>query len=589
MKERCECIKINMALMSPPCTILLRINGDFERISDAAVIENGDHLFYEKPVGSVVVLEETSEKVLYIMKKDDISSTFSLTENSMNQNQFDCSGDTHSLDLTSQQQQCTCNTVNCITNLNGKHESAIKVDDFAYSSLQRSTREGIIDSLHANNCENHYQHDDMQELKGNKTFSVGNSLQLDGQLKLDVHSTKKRERDGSVSNSEEFSQSISHSVTMTKNTNLPTNQLAKCEGISCEGSNQFTTQLSTMVAEVHTNGDEQKRSDEEEDNRHDGTKKCAPFVHNKKSVLDNKTIIDNENGIESNKRAVKEPSNTHNNFLSMDINEKQVNENLHRNSHFEDPNIGPVSNEISSSIKVKILPTISMASLTSSLDSGSNWIRPLRRRSTLSTIISTASSTNTATSNAKKLQSSNNHPSLLSKEFKNTNHRKLVSGDDNKFRSQKPMSNEMETKNDYEAKVKLRSHKSSSNANELDIEEKILQRREMAHLFKWYYPEGGWGWVILCAAMFSQVFGHGVFQLGFSYPLGIIIRIIYSTTQQQNQNLETASSIIYGKLYGNELGIQLGNITSNNLNGGVTTESDVHITQLQIGKSFIIS
>ena len=158
MKGGCERIEINMALMSPPCTILLRINGDFERISDASVIENGDHLFYEKPVGSVVVLEETSQKVLYIMKKDDTSSTLSLTEDpSVNQNQFDCSRDTHSLDLTSQQQQCTCNTVKCITNLNGEHESTIKIDDFDYSTLQNSTRDGIIDSFHANSCENHYQ------------------------------------------------------------------------------------------------------------------------------------------------------------------------------------------------------------------------------------------------------------------------------------------------------------------------------------------------------------------------------------------------------------------------------------------------
>ena len=61
--------------MSPPCTILLRINGGFERISDATVIENGDHLHYEKPVGSVIVLEETTHKVLYIMNKEDICSS----------------------------------------------------------------------------------------------------------------------------------------------------------------------------------------------------------------------------------------------------------------------------------------------------------------------------------------------------------------------------------------------------------------------------------------------------------------------------------------------------------------------------------
>ena len=58
---------------------------------------------------------------------------------------------------------------------------------------------------------------------------------------------------------------------------------------------------------------------------------------------------------------------------------------------------------------------------------------------------------------------------------------------------------------------------------DLDIEEKILRRREMTHLFQWYYPEGGWGWVILICAFLSQTLAHG-FQLSFSYPLGIAIR-----------------------------------------------------------------
>ena len=114
-------------------------------------------------------------------------------------------------------------------------------------------------------------------------------------------------------------------------------------------------------------------------------------------------IIDNRNGTESNKRSVKEQSNANSNFSSKEVNEKQVNENYQRNDHSEDQIVDPVSNDLSSSIKVKMMPTVSMASLTSSLDLGSNWTRPLRRRSTLSTIISTASSSNTAISNANKL------------------------------------------------------------------------------------------------------------------------------------------------------------------------------------------
>ena len=58
---------------------------------------------------------------------------------------------------------------------------------------------------------------------------------------------------------------------------------------------------------------------------------------------------------------------------------------------------------------------------------------------------------------------------------------------------------------------------------DLDIEEKILRRREMAHLFQWYYPESGWGWIILLCAFLSQALAHGL-QFGFSYPLGVAIR-----------------------------------------------------------------
>ena len=70
---------------------------------------------------------------------------------------------------------------------------------------------------------------------------------------------------------------------------------------------------------------------------------------------------------------------------------------------------------------------------------------------------------------------------------------------------------------------KPESRQNGSKEPELDIEEKILRRREMAHLFQWYYPEGGWGWVILVCAFISQSLAHGL-QLGFAYPLGVAIR-----------------------------------------------------------------
>jgi hypothetical protein len=77
-------------------------------------------------------------------------------------------------------------------------------------------------------------------------------------------------------------------------------------------------------------------------------------------------------------------------------------------------------------------------------------------------------------------------------------------------------------------------NKKTSEAD-LDIEEKILRRREMSHLFQWYYPEGGWGWIILVCAMLSQMLAHGI-QFGFSYPLGVAIRKRFHLSSIQNDN-----------------------------------------------------
>jgi hypothetical protein len=49
----------------------------------------------------------------------------------------------------------------------------------------------------------------------------------------------------------------------------------------------------------------------------------------------------------------------------------------------------------------------------------------------------------------------------------------------------------------------------------VDIEDRILRRREMAHLFQWYYPEGGWGWVVLGSVCLANAITHG-FQMAFA-------------------------------------------------------------------------
>ena len=45
----------------------------------------------------------------------------------------------------------------------------------------------------------------------------------------------------------------------------------------------------------------------------------------------------------------------------------------------------------------------------------------------------------------------------------------------------------------------------------------------MTHLFQWYYPEGGWGWVILFCSFISLSLAHGL-QWGFSFPMGANVR-----------------------------------------------------------------
>ena len=83
------------------------------------------------------------------------------------------------------------------------------------------------------------------------------------------------------------------------------------------------------------------------------------------------------------------------------------------------------------------------------------------------------------------------------------------------------------------------------NDADLDIEEKILRRREMAHLFQWYYPEGGWGWIILLCTFVSQTLAQGL-QFGFAHPLGVAIRrrFYLPSENASNQHPQTTAFTI---------------------------------------------
>ena len=55
----------------------------------------------------------------------------------------------------------------------------------------------------------------------------------------------------------------------------------------------------------------------------------------------------------------------------------------------------------------------------------------------------------------------------------------------------------------------------------------------MTHLFQWYYPEGGWGWVILFCAVISLSLSHGL-QWGFSFPIGANVRKRFQLVHSSN-------------------------------------------------------
>ena len=67
-------------------------------------------------------------------------------------------------------------------------------------------------------------------------------------------------------------------------------------------------------------------------------------------------------------------------------------------------------------------------------------------------------------------------------------------------------------------KLRVQSDGRSQVELRLGQQERILRRREMVHLFQWYYPEGGWGFVVLACACVSHALAFGL-QLGFGFPL----------------------------------------------------------------------
>ena len=64
------------------------------------------------------------------------------------------------------------------------------------------------------------------------------------------------------------------------------------------------------------------------------------------------------------------------------------------------------------------------------------------------------------------------------------------------------------------------------------ISAKTLRKRRIASIFQHYYPEGGWGYVILLCGFLVQIFTHGL-QLSFGIFLPIIFHRFHPFTSLQ--------------------------------------------------------
>ena len=75
------------------------------------------------------------------------------------------------------------------------------------------------------------------------------------------------------------------------------------------------------------------------------------------------------------------------------------------------------------------------------------------------------------------------------------------------------------------------------------ISAKTLRKRRIANIFQHYYPEGGWGYVILLCGFLVQIFTHGL-QLSFGIFLPIICHRFRISDPVQIGKLECVNKYI---------------------------------------------
>ena len=161
----------------------------------------------------------------------------------------------NSLDLSFQQRRA-CDKADFISDLNSEKQPTVNPERCALSNELHTKPNGVIDPTHAR-CSNHNPNA-MKEFKGDeRDFSMGSSFKgNNGQLKFDdVHSTQKRtikELDCERSNGDDCPKNniLSHS---TPNNLTPQKGSYSNRKLLGDNQNKFSTQFSTMVAQVHIN------------------------------------------------------------------------------------------------------------------------------------------------------------------------------------------------------------------------------------------------------------------------------------------------------------------------------------------------
>ena len=87
-------------------------------------------------------------------------------------------------------------------------------------------------------------------------------------------------------------------------------------------------------------------------------------------------------------------------------------------------------------------------------------------------------------------------------------------------------------------KINIQDEPNSSNSAATVVSARTARKRRIAGIFQHYYPEGGWGYVILISAFLSQFLAHGM-QFGF------LIILPFASRRYSANPSDSGKSIIF--------------------------------------------